>query len=192
MVVTPDETADDERLAAIVADRNRSDAAMRAAHDAFGRLYERHARRLVAFLAARVPRGELDDFHQEIWHRAWRHLPSGFHGGNVRAWLHQIARNALIDRSRRRRAESLPDDLSLADPRGEQPGDLMQERERLAILTRCLEGLDEVTAYLVRSRLGGEGYPAICARLGLTPARAHKLFHQAKDQLQTCVERATA
>jgi RNA polymerase sigma-70 factor, ECF subfamily len=191
MAVISNETTDDERLAAIVSDRDRSDRAMRAAQDAFGQLYQRHARRLLAFLAARVPRCDLNDLHQEVWLRAWRHLPSGFHGGNVRAWLHQIARNGLIDRSRRRRAEPLPDELSLLDPRGEQPGDLMQERERLAVLKRCLERLDEVEAYVVRSRLTGEGYPAICARLGLTPARAHKLFHRAKDQLQTCVERVT-
>ena len=91
MAVISNQTADDERLAAIVSDRDRSDRAMRAAQDAFGQLYQRHARRLLAFLAARVPRCDLNDLHQEVWLRARRHLPSGFHGGNVRAWLHQIA-----------------------------------------------------------------------------------------------------
>ena len=90
MAVLSNETADDERLAAIVSGRGQSDRAMRAAQDAFGQLYQRHARRLLTFLAARVPRCDLNDLHQEIWLRAWRHLPSGFHGGNVRAWLHDV------------------------------------------------------------------------------------------------------
>ncbi len=66
----------------------------------------------------------------------------------------------------------------------------MIEQERMAILKRCLDGLDAVSAALVRARLGGEDYAAICGRLGLKPERAHKLFHQAKDRLRHCVERA--
>jgi RNA polymerase sigma-70 factor (ECF subfamily) len=182
----------DEHLAAIVARRGSSESAMQAARDAFGRLYERHARRLLAFLSARVRRDDRDDFHQEVWQRAWRALPEGFDGGNFRAWLHRIARNALIDHGRRKRTEPLGDDELLVDPRGERPDEPLIERERMAALKRCLDLLGAEAADLVRARLAGEGYPESCRRLGLTPAKAHKLFHQAKVYLQTCVERARA
>ena len=58
----------------------------------------------------------------------------------------------------------------------------------MEILTRCLSRLQVELADLVRSRLSGESYDDICARLSLPPARAHKLFHTAKAQLTTCVE----
>jgi RNA polymerase sigma factor (sigma-70 family) len=66
---------------------------------------------------------------------------------------------------------------------------VLVERERREALARCLQELDEPARELVRARLAGEGYAEICGRLGLKPERAHKLFHQAKEHLQACVER---
>jgi RNA polymerase sigma-70 factor (ECF subfamily) len=187
-----DTATSDEQLAAIIARRGSSETAMMAARNAFGRLYERYARRILAFLAARVRRDELEDLSQEVWQRIWRALPDGFDRWNFRAWLYQIARNVLIDSRRRKRPEPLGDDERLLDPRGDPPDEPLMERERMAALKRCLDQLGAEAAELVRARLAGEGYPEICGRLGLMPAKAHKLFHQAKVYLQTCVERARA
>ncbi len=185
-----DDTFGDEHLAATIARRGHSGRAMETAHDAFGHLYRRHARRLVAFLAGRIPRSDLDDLHQDIWQRVWRHLPVQYRGGNFRAWLHQIARNALVDHARRRRPERLPDERMLPDRHAASPDTPLVEREQMAALARCLERLDAVASALVRARLGGEGYHEVCLRLKLTPARARRLFHEAKGRLQDCVERA--
>src|SRR5438105_2887060 len=84
----PDNDPSDEQLAATLAQREQSGQALRAAQDAFRDLYQRHARKLLAFLAARVHRNDLEDVHQEVWERIWKHLPEGFHGGNFRAWLY--------------------------------------------------------------------------------------------------------
>ena len=65
----------DEQFAEAIAQRDRSPEAWRLAQDACRELYEHHARRLLAFLAARVPRSTLDDLHQEVWQRVWQHLP---------------------------------------------------------------------------------------------------------------------
>jgi RNA polymerase sigma-70 factor (ECF subfamily) len=190
--LTAETAPDDEPLTSLVALREESGPALRAACAAFDELYARHARPLVAFLAARVRRGDLDDLNQEVWRRAWHHLPEQFRGGNFRAWLHRIARNALIDHARKRRPGSLEDEDRLADDRSGQIDARLLERERAEALRDCLSRLGGETAELVRARLGGDPYPDICRRLGLTPARAHKLFHLAKEQLQTCLERALA
>ena len=71
----------------------------------------------------------------------------------------------------------------------EGPDHQLAERERMEVLTRCLGKLQKDMAELVRSRLSGESYEDICSRLGLPPARAHKLFHTAKTQLTSCIER---
>jgi RNA polymerase sigma factor (sigma-70 family) len=180
----------DEQLAALVARRDWSASDWREAQDACAQLYGRHARPLLAYLAARVRRGDLEDVHQVIWERVWQRLPDGFRGGNFRAWVFQIARNYLIDRTReRRRPELLAEEYDAPDARGRRPDSVLIEREQLETLRRCLSCLDRETADLVQARLAGESYPDICRRLGLKPERAHKLFHQAKEQLQTCVAR---
>jgi RNA polymerase sigma factor (sigma-70 family) len=66
---------------------------------AAGVLVERHGRPLMAYLRAKSP--EAEDLFQETWLRAFRRIGS-FKGGNFRAWLTVIARNGMIDRSRRR------------------------------------------------------------------------------------------
>jgi RNA polymerase sigma factor (sigma-70 family) len=186
----PETQQTDEDLAAVAARRGDSDPALRAAREAFEQLYRRHAPLLLAFLAARVRPADREDLHQEVWRRAWDHLPDQFHGGNVRAWLHQIARNALIDQGRKSRPESLADPDALLDGRGRPAPDRLIEHERSEALRRCLEKLDATAAALVKARLTGEDYAALCLRLDLKSNQAYKLFHTAKDQLKTCVERA--
>jgi DNA-directed RNA polymerase specialized sigma24 family protein len=57
-------------------------------------------------------------------------------------------------------------------------------------LRRCLERLTQPQAAVVQSRLAGDDYPEVCRRLRLEPSQAHKLYHTAKELLNTCVERA--
>jgi len=188
MVATPADPTDED-LAEAVARRDRDSAAMASARRAFGLLYDRHARLVLGFLSSRCRRNDLDDLHQDVWRRAWEHLPGQFHGGLFRAWLFQIARNALYDLSRRRRPSALGE-APTVDPSQTLPEDRLVEFEQMAALAGCLGRLDEASAGLVRARLSGEDYAEIGLKMGLTPARAHKLFHRAKKALQDCVGRA--
>ena len=145
---------------------------------------------LLAFIAARARPADRDDLHQEVWRRAWHHLPEQFHGGNFGAWLYQIARHALIDHGKKRKAEVLADPEVVPDGRGGRNDDRLLERERMDALRQCLDKLDAKAAALVRARLVGEDYAEVCRQLGLNSGQAYKLFHSSKDQLKTCVERA--
>src|SRR5262245_24161416 len=108
MNVASDSTGStDEQLTGLIVCRDSSDETWQVARNACEELYVRHARRLLAFLSARVHGSDLEDIHQGIWERVWERLPDGFHGGNFRAWLFQIARNYLIDHSRKRRPQPL-------------------------------------------------------------------------------------
>jgi len=91
-------------------DGTRSDAELVDAYrggdvEAVGVLVERHGRALLAYLrgSTRDPQAAEEAF-QETWLRVLRHL-HGYRNGSFRAWLTTIARNLLIDRSRRRRPE---------------------------------------------------------------------------------------
>jgi RNA polymerase sigma factor (sigma-70 family) len=180
----------DDQLAAAAARRDESGAVPRAAQIAFEELYRRHAPLLFAFLAARAPASDREDLHQEVWRRVWQYLPGHFRGGNLSAWLHEIARNVRFDHGRKRKAVALDDGEVLEDPRVGQADDRLLEDERREALRRCLEMLIAPADAIVKARLAGEDYSEICRRLGLEPKRAHKLYHTAKEQLKTCVERA--
>jgi RNA polymerase sigma factor (sigma-70 family) len=163
---------------------------LRTARDAFEQLYRRHAPLLLAFIAARSRPADREDLHQEVWRRAWHHLPEQFHGGNFGAWLYQIPRHALIDHGKKRKAKVLADPELVPDGRSRHDDDCVLERERMEALRQCLDKLNATAAALVRARLAGEDYSDICRQLGLTSGQAYKLFHSSNDQLKTCVERA--
>jgi RNA polymerase sigma factor (sigma-70 family) len=187
-VSEPEQT--DEQLAAVVARRGESDRALRVAGDAFDRLYHRYAHLLLAFIAARARPADREDLHQEVWRRAWHHLPQQFHGGDFGAWVYQIARNALKDHGKKRKAEALADPEVVPDGRHGSDSDRLLERERMEVLRKCLEKLNSKAAAIVRARLEGDDYPEVCRRLDFKSEQAYKLFHNAKDQLKACVERA--
>ena len=181
--------ASDEQLAQVIRNREQSGVAMQDATDCFEQLYERHSRLLLAFLSSRVVRSDLEDVHQTVWQKIWQYLPGQFQGGNFRAWMHQIARNHLIDLSRKRRPEEMtdgPEPVAL----GHDAEDPLEDAERQEILMRCLDRLQEDMGEIVRSRLSGEDYNGICARMGIEAARAHKLFFQAREQVTSCVQKA--
>src|SRR4051812_34951050 len=92
MASTRDADAADDELAAVVARRDQSGRALAAGRAAFEGLYDRHAGPVLAFLAARSRRAEVDDLAQEVWRRAWHHLPDGYGGGQFRGWLFRMAR----------------------------------------------------------------------------------------------------
>jgi RNA polymerase sigma factor (sigma-70 family) len=181
----------DEQLAIQVAEREGG-ATTPLARGAFTCLYDRHAPALAAFLAARVRRSELDDVQQVVWHRVWDMLSRQPFSGHFRGWLFTVARNYLIDLRRKHTPDALPAELDLSDEAQETPAAQLLDAERWHILGRCLARLDAALAELVRGRLGGQSYDELCARLNLEPAKAHRMFHTAKDQLQACVQHALA
>jgi RNA polymerase sigma-70 factor (ECF subfamily) len=179
----------DDELAAACALRNESPQDREKAEAAFRTLYDRHAKRLLAFLGGRVSTTAIDDVHQNVWVKVWQALPT-FRGGNFRAWVHQIGRNVVIDHLRKRKNAPLAEEGELIDHR---QGDAArsEETERRDALARCLEKLEEANARmadLVRSRVAGESYEAYCIRTGMPADKAYRAFHQAKAQLQACVE----
>jgi RNA polymerase sigma-70 factor (ECF subfamily) len=183
----------DEELAAVCARRDDSPHHRRMAEAAFHALYDRHARRLLAFLGPRVGVAVLDDVNQDVWAKVWQALPARFRGGNFRAWVYQIARNVVVDQLRKRRAEPLADGDELIDHR-QWDAARSAEADRRDALARCLQKLERANARaadLVRCRAAGESYDAYCGRTGVPVDRAYRAFHQAKAQLQACVEQTS-
>lgn len=182
----------DDELAALARRRDANGRVPIEAENAFAQLHQRHVRALTAFLAAKGGRNAVDDLLQETWIRVWEHLPAGYRGGNFRAWVFEIARNLLIDHVRKRRPEPIGDrEFGIVDRRAGAPDAPVLEGERAEALKGCLKTLAPEAAAVVRSRLIDESYEEICRKFGWKSSdRAHKLFHMAKKQLETCLKRA--
>ena len=124
---TPDPSNDSELA------RRASDRSLPGHGEAFHQLYERHARDVLRFVAARADRqSDAEDLCQNIWIKVHEALiKGGFDGRNFRGWLFRVASNVVIDQARKRK----PPTTSLtANPHHEpiDPPDHREETGRLA------------------------------------------------------------
>jgi RNA polymerase sigma-70 factor (ECF subfamily) len=175
--------------------RRRAPADLEDAREAFGQLFSRHGRGLWVWVAARVPRGEADDVHQEIWLKIWRTLPAGYRDGCFRGWMFAVARNHLVDAARKRRirlpfgyggaAEEPPD--AVHDPPGGEPWEIAAADERRRRLADCIGGLEPRRRRLVVGRLRGEAYEALAEELGIGVPLAQTWLFAAKKALRKCL-----
>lgn len=155
-------------------------------------LYEQYADRTLAFLVSLgLKRADAEDVHHEAWMKIVRKLSDGPLSGSFRAWMFQVMRNSAYDAMRRKRPTPT-EDAAIEAAAGGAPDlpaeEAMIEGEYRDALAGCLDELDATKQGLVRGRLTGDDYPEIAARLDIPVARAHRLFHTAKQLLTQCVQ----
>lgn len=126
--------------------------------EAFGLLYGRHVARVYRYVLARTGSSEeAADLTQLVFARAFSALPR-YRPGRAPfvAWLFGIARNAVTDAHRRRRATVSLDGLpgALVATNGLSPEALLEKRERLERLRRVLAGISQSKRELLALRFG--------------------------------------
>ena len=86
--------------------------------DAFEELYARFARPVLGLALRRLgDRGRAEDSVQEVFAAVWRSASSYDRArGPGGAWLYTIARNAIVDEQRRRRAPTVADPPDVVSP----------------------------------------------------------------------------
>jgi RNA polymerase sigma factor (sigma-70 family) len=166
-------------------DDTRTDAELLAAAgsdaEAFGRIYDRHAGRLLGRIRhAGAPDAAARDLLAETFAQAWLHRrrfrdPGD---GSVEPWLTGIARNlvrnyfrsaAVETRARRRLKIELPP----VEP--EDVVGALDAREDGRAARALLEAVDQPARRAIELRvLDGLGYDEVAARLGCTPETARK------------------
>lgn len=78
-----------------------------------------------------------EDLLQEVFLRVHRHLDEVADEGRLAAWLHRIARNAVIDRARRRREHA----SELVEPPSADGDDDEEDRELATAIGGCLHSM---------------------------------------------------
>ncbi|MEP7004213.1 MAG: RNA polymerase sigma factor [Chloroflexota bacterium] len=164
--------------------------------EAFGILYDRYVDQVYRYVFYRVRNeAEAEDVTSDVFMRALRAIPKYEPRQAFLAWLYRIARNAVIDRSRRQKARTqVSFEDALAHPMGDQTidpnasllagSDATAVRKAMQQLTplqqeilvlRYVEGYDTKTiSKLVNKRDGtvrGIEFRALAALRALIPSR---------------------
>jgi len=136
---------------------------------------------------------------------------AGFGGrSNLRTWLTGILKHKIIDTIRRQSREATPlpaeGDAAEFDPLFDEsghwrdppsdwgdPNALLEQKQFMAALQACLEGLPSKTAYafLMREHMGCET-TEICKELEVTPTHCWVLLYRARMALRECLEKTWA
>ncbi len=181
-----DRSVTDEELARMVATGANPPPPSEPARAAFAELHTRYGRLILAFISSRTRDAEAaQDLSQDVWHRVWRVLPTAFHGGQFRSWIYEIARNRVIDESRKRRTQSLPEEF---DPAQHENNNPEIDHERMSAFRDCFGGLDDERQRVVQLRLAGRSHEEISAELGIPSNTAMTRFHRAKQDLADCMQ----
>lgn len=110
---------------------------------AYRALVDRHADRLLAFAERLVgDRASAEDVVQDAYLAVWRTAARWSPAAKVSTWLYRIARNAALDRLRRRRPTVDPDSVTLVDP-ADGPDRQLSARQTAAAVRAALDGLPE-------------------------------------------------
>ncbi|MGQ0651720.1 MAG: sigma-70 family RNA polymerase sigma factor [Betaproteobacteria bacterium] len=130
---------------------------------------------------------------------------AGFAGrSNLRTWLTGILKHKIIDAIRRQSRQSTArgDEAADADPVFDEsghwreaptdwgdPDTLLQQKQFMAALEACLEGLPAKTAqaFLMREHMGFDT-TEICKELAVTPTHCWVLLYRARMALRACLE----
>ncbi len=152
-------------------------------HACVMRAWQAHERELLGYLRHRLDDAETAaDVLQDVFVKAIRQGADFCSLAQPRAWLFQVARNALVDRLRTTRPTSpLPDDLSAPEEAALAPVDALAD-----CLGRCLSELGPEDADILRRcDLDGQTVAAYAKSAGLSLAAAKSRLLRARQRLSS-------
>ena len=147
---------------------------------AFAALYRRWAPVVHGVLLAAVPRGDVEDLVQDVFHVALRRLDTLRDPSAFGPWLLRVARNRGNDFHRRSvPTQALPDEV--AGPEGPT----VEAREVLAALRALPAAYRETLALRLVEGMTG---PEIAAATGMTPGSVRVNLHRGMKRLRAILE----
>jgi RNA polymerase sigma-70 factor (ECF subfamily) len=157
--------------------------------NAFGRIYELFYKRIYRYLNINLGSPETaQDLCQETFLSAWRNIKSFSEdkGGSLQAYLFRIARNKIIDLSRKKKEISLEvtgDFESKEDILGS-----LDKEEDIEMVRKALSSLEEVERQIIVLRYFEELSTAEVAQAvgfneGALRVRLHRILKKLKENL---------
>lgn len=176
---------DDAALLTMARRRDADNKLTPEANRALGQLYDRHNKRLIAYMCTQFP-GRGEDLAMAVWLKILE--PSAkFEGGNFRAWLFRIGYNSGISELRKQRLSSMPEGAD-AVARERSTIELWVLDEEEQTVNRCLERLLPLEREVVLRWKMREKHQEIAVALGITRSKSEQLQHAAMKKLRDCAE----
>jgi RNA polymerase sigma factor (sigma-70 family) len=163
-------------------------------HEAWGVLVDRFSRYVyaIAVQAFKLPEHDAEDVFQEVFARAYEHLPKLRNDEAIRPWLAQLTRRLCIDRLRAGSAEHLEEDVEIpdADDKIARIDESLAVHDALATLPdNCQEILDRFFARDESYRTIGQ---ALDIPSGTIASRISRCLTKLKVQMEGRDRGATA
>lgn len=156
---------------------------------AFNDLFDIHAPAVLGFLVNRLPSlADAEDISQVVWDRVWSKRDA-FDGRHFRGWVFQIARNELVNWSRKAKRHATAS-LVDGDDRVQEESTLLSDREEeLTRMSECMKKLSErLLQVITRIKLDGEAPVDVAKDVGTSRGQIDKDVHRAKAKLRACME----
>jgi len=173
-----------DNLSVLVARAQRGDK------DAFGELYQLFYRKIYRYCLIHTNDIQLaQDICQETFVRAWKAMPSFSekNGGTFQAFLFKIARNQLIDNSRKKKESRLADYQNLEDR--ENLEERVYRHDAIDKVRKALGKLNEIerqiiTLHYFEDFSGEEIARVVGMNEGAVRVRTHRVLVKLKEILQ--------
>jgi RNA polymerase sigma-70 factor (ECF subfamily) len=157
---------------------------LRTDPDAFAALYQQHFPDVYRYCQRRLGSTEAAaDATSQVFTQAWAAL-GRFRGGTFRGWLFTIARNIVVDTSRRRRPLSPLDAASGVADGSPNPEDRAMAREAEETLAHLLAQLPPNQRSVVELRLAGLSGQEVADVLNVSLSAVKALQYRAYSRLR--------
>lgn len=199
---------DDARDLGLVRAGRRADGPSPASHEAFARIYDRHAAVVRALCRQNSPTdADADDALQETFLRAYRMQDRLTDPDGMRSWLYAIARLVCSERRRSARRRSAHEHGAAeeiramttttttpgasATPAAASPSERAAQQERMELLSRAMDQLpDNERLALHLYYLEADPVAAASVALGVSRSGFYKLLTRARERLSAMMSEA--
>jgi RNA polymerase sigma factor (sigma-70 family) len=158
--------------------------------DKMGLLFDRYNRPLFGYLFHSTGhRLESEDLVQTVFYRMLKYRQSFSETGEFRAWMYQLARNALIDSAKKRSRTVYEEDIATASElyqKNENLEENLHENEAAQLLQKALNKLpDDQRELLLLSKFQELPYREIAEIMGTSEGNIKVKIHRAINELRS-------